>query len=223
MKKLLILLLALGLIYTLGGCAIDDRTAPTLPTEELQIDGETTTQEETHEDEGLEEAEYSNEEKVYVHSEVPEPPSIEPSIVRIANASNEFFGDFSALHEFDYSLVQDSESDWNILLWSDVPMRNFSIIKVSLDFTESVTFVSVMDVWTTADEILPGEAIVINSYLGACVIPASGFSFVDETGEKRYFTFIGNSGYPYEPGPYRWLIKEFNGTTGQMMDSLMTS
>jgi hypothetical protein len=85
-----------------------------------------------------------------------------------------------------------------------------------MDFSHEEILISPTNAWPVADKVLPGEAVVVHSYLPTGTLPSTGFSFVDEYGTRRYFTFVENMGYPYDPGPYRWLIREFDWTTGEL-------
>ena len=141
------------------------------------------------------------------------------SIVKIDFATGELLSNFSHVYEFDYSEVHDAEVEFGVdlVFWSDILIKDFSIIAVYFD-----AVISVIDAWDVASEILPGEAIVVNAYHGGSSLAASGFSFVDENGVTRYFIFVENMGYPYEPGPYRWLVHEFDGTTGQIIELMVS-
>ena len=143
--------------------------------------------------------------------------SVLPAAVQIADATDALLSGFSRLHAFDYSLVHGAEYGADIIMWADVPMGDFSIITVDREFTDDAVYIFVVDTWAAADAVLPGEAVVINGYHGIGTLSASGFTFVDERGVTRYFTFVRNMGYPYDPGPYAWLIQEFDNTTGRML------
>ena len=146
------------------------------------------------------------------------------SIVQIAYATDELLSDFDFIYEFDYKIVHDinTVSEQNIVLWADVPLKDFSIIKVETDIVDDNALVSMVDAWKVADVVEPGQAVVIKGYFGTGKLPGSGFRFVDENWVTHFYSFIENMGYPEEPGPYRWLIWRFNGTTGQR-DGLMVS
>ena len=219
MKKILsVLLILLLLIGTLAACA-----------EETPIPEEAAPPDETP---TLEEAAPPVEVLVPepMPQETPEPTPepeedfllIQPSIVQIDDATDTFLSTFSRLHEFDYSLSHGSESDWSIVMWAEIPMRDFSIITVDRVFTDDAMYIFAEDIWRVAEAVLPGEAIVIHGYHDTGTLSANGFSFVDEGGIARYFTLIQNMGYPYEPGPYAWIIQEFDNSTGRIL-ALMVS
>jgi hypothetical protein len=146
------------------------------------------------------------------------------SIVQIGYASDELLSNFGFTYEFDYVVVHDLESasEFNLVFWADVPLKDFSIIKIESEFENDDVVISMKDAWKVADVILPGEAVVLKGYFGTGMLPGSGFRFVDENWVTHFYSFIENMGYPNEPGPYRWLIWRFNGTTG-VRDGLMVS
>jgi hypothetical protein len=157
-------------------------------------------------------------------SPFPEESALLLSSVQV-NFENEYLLSwFDNFHMFDYSQLSGFESDFGayIVLWSNFQMMDFSIISLTNDFTDEGIVITAVDSWLVAGEVLPGEAIVLESYIGSGSLPTSGFSFEDEHGETRFFTFFENMGYPYEPGPYRWLVQEFDVHTGQII-SLMAS
>ena len=151
-------------------------------------------------------------------SQEPEPlETLKTSDVQISFTTDDLLSSFNNTFDLDYSDVQGTttESGSDIVLWSNAPMRDFSILKVEyFDINNDSSF-SIVETWVVASEVLPGEAVILSGYFGTGMFPSSGFRFVDENWVTHYFTFTENMGYPNEPGPYRWLIWEFNGITGE--------
>ena len=153
-------------------------------------------------------------------SEIAQEPRIipnQPSFLWIDKGSDSLINEFSTLYEFDYFLVHGFQFEGSIVMWAEIPMRDFSIITVNHEFTDENMYAFVEESWLVAHEVLVGEGIVINGYHGSGTLPTSGFAFTDENGQTRYFTFIENMGYPTDPGPYRWIILEFDNTAGHFV------
>ena len=51
------------------------------------------------------------------------------------------------------------------------------------------------------DELLPGEAFIINDYMSMGTLPVSGITFLDESGERWFFSILQNQAG--EGDPYR--------------------
>jgi len=221
MKKYFVLLIVLALGLVITGCDRDNTTATTAENNEEGVIEEVLEEdEEVHEIEEVEEVdEGSEEDTVYETQDVEalgELPVL-PSFLWVDDATLEGMYDFNVLHEFDYFQIDGFESDRGIVMWADVLMADFSIITLNHEFGDEELNIFVEESWLVADEIWVGDALVIHGYHGSGTLPRSGFSFVDEEGDTRYFTFIENMGYPYEPGPYRWIMFEFDGSTGRLI------
>jgi hypothetical protein len=141
--------------------------------------------------------------------------------LQIASANDELLSGFSYLHEVDYAIVHEArgffvESDVNLVVWSNTYLRDFALLSFTIcsegdqrqylpvGFPSSTAF----DTFGKIPELVPGQAFVINSYFGLGTLPGSGITFIDESGESRYFAFMQNQGYgdgDAEP----WLIWEF--------------
>ena len=145
------------------------------------------------------------------------------SLVQVDFATDEVLRRFSLIHicETEYDPGEHSAliSNQNAVLWADIILRDFSLISVHLNFNDD----DAMYVWsfdnlrTVANEVLPGEAVFVFNHSSGS-IPTNGFHFIDGNGVSRYFTFVENMGYPFEPGPYRWLVHEFDARTGQLIE-----
>jgi len=224
MKRVLVLIVVLIFTFTMSGC---DRTDDSASIEESN--GECVVEEvvenipeeveETHEHEIEEVEEGLEEDSAYESQDVEGLGGLPvlPSFLWVDDATLEGMYDFNVLHEFDYFQIDGFESERGIVIWADVLMADFSIITLTHDFVDEGWYIFVEESWSVADEIWVGDALVIHGYHGSGTLPVSGFSFVDEDGETRYFAFIENMGYPTEPGPYRWIMFEFDGSTGRLI------
>jgi len=233
MKKYLALLIVLGLGLGIMGCDRDNTPVATEETVEENVIEDVVDEEvleeieeiyEIDEDEVDEKDEDSIEDTAYETQDVEELRGLPilPSFVWVEDANHESIYDFTVLHEFDYFQVDGFHSEWSIVMWADVLMGEFSIITLTHEFVEEELYIFVEESWLVADEIWVGDALVIHGYHGSGTLPISGFSFVDEEGETRYFTFMENMGYPYDPGPYRWIMLEFDGSTGELIARMLS-
>jgi len=231
MKKYFVLLIFLVLGLVIAGCARDNTSATTAENSEEDVIEEVLDEdlpeevEEVHEideseevDEGLEEDTVCETQGVEAQGELP----VLPSFLWVEDATEESMYEFTVLHEFDFFQIDGFESNWDIVMWADVLMADFSIITLSLEFEDEELHIFVEESWLVADEIGVGDGLVIHGYHGSCTLPRSGFSFVDEEGDTRYFALIENMGYPYEPGPYRWILLEFDNNTGELIGRMLS-
>jgi len=185
MKKLLILILAIALIFALAACNEEDMPETTQPEE--------TPAEEPYEDETPAEEEQEDNEE---------------TVIQIASVEDMPLTSFSNYHEVDYSQIRgDGVSGTRLVIWANTPIRNISLLSVVADIVEDEWIYIPTGTYGTVSELLPGEAFVINAYIGLGTLPGSGITFTDTDGEQRYFVMIENMGYP-EAGD-RWLIWEF--------------
>jgi len=219
MKRVLILLTVLMFTFIMSGC---DRTDAPATIEESNTESvaEEIVEEEVEEIHEIEEVEEGFEgdygygaQDTEALGELP----VLPSFLWVDDATLEGMYDFTVLYEFDYFQIDGFESDWDIVMWADVLMADFSITTLTHEFEDEGLYIFVEESWLVADEIWVGDALVIHGYHGNGTLPRSGFSFVDEEGDTRYFTLMENMGYPYDPGPYRWIMLEFDGSTGRLI------
>ena len=189
MNKIIMSLLTLFLILTLTACDVDisnpDYNPPTTSTED------------------------------------PAGPPQEEHVeldLQIALADEELLSTFDHLHEVDYAIAHAPyldaipPSDVKLVIWTNVPLRNFALLTFANDVISEESIFIPIDTFGQVSELSPGEGFVVNSYFGMGTLPWSGVTFIDESGTTRYFAFIQNQGEQGDP----FLIWEFENRTSEL-------
>jgi len=143
--------------------------------------------------------------------------------IQIARASNELLNTFTDIFEVDYTLLREARDGGNIeifngdrlTIWANIPVYDFELIAFgndSIDGEDGFIFIPFGEALGTVDELLPGQAFVINSYVGLGTLPWSGISFVEGNGEKRYFAIIQDQ----SDSPVEFVMWEFENRTGEL-------
>jgi hypothetical protein len=139
--------------------------------------------------------------------------------VQIALANEKQLGAFDYIHEFDYMLVRESVHGFasdilgdTLVIWTDIHVRDFSVISVGHDFIDDELFFIPIEVFGQVDNLPPGMGFVINSYISLGTMPWSGITFVDENDVKRYFTILQDQSDEFPP--YRLI--EFEDRTSEL-------
>lgn len=112
----------------------------------------------------------------------------------VAIATDEILAMFGYLHEVDYNEVFeasrgfsfDDEGD-TLVMWSSQQLQDVNLIGIEPGYNEHGTWFHVAESVFSLEELLVGEALLINNYYGMGTFPVSGISFSDEEGTK-YFT-----------------------------------
>jgi len=193
MKKLLLIILAIALIFTLAACNDEDMPEITEPPVETPV-----------EEPDEEEAPPEEEQEDYGELEI-----------QIASVEDMPLSNFSNYYEVDYSQIRgDGVIGTRLVIWANAPLRNLSLLSVTPDIIDDEWIYVPVGTYGTVSELLPGEAFVINAYVGLGTLPGSGITFTDIDGQQRYFVMIENMGYP-EAGD-RWLIWEFENRADEL-------
>ena len=121
-----------------------------------------------------------------------EPDEIDP-LYLIGIAEEALVDSFARIHEVDYSQIHEGyvdlvDSDVNLIFWSNVPLRDVSLISLRPDTIGDELIFIPLNSYGLVEELPPGEAYVVRSYFGAGTLPWSGLQFIDENGLQRYFT-----------------------------------
>jgi len=131
----------------------------------------------------------------------------------ISLASEELLNTFDYLHEADYTLLRGDFADdvfeyFNgdrLVIRADVPLYDLALISIANDVLDDlddrVVFAPV-NAFGQIEVLLPGQAFVINSYVGLGTLPASGISFVSESGERHYFWMLEDQSVNIYPNPF---------------------
>lgn len=128
----------------------------------------------------------------------PNRPAAETELsLSIDLATNEFLGTFDYIHEFDYMLVREARQIGGediigdrLVIWTNISLRNFALISIANDvINEEIAFIP-MDTFDLLNELSPGMAFVINSYISVGTLPWSGIVFQDNNDVRRYFLLV---------------------------------
>jgi len=128
----------------------------------------------------------------------------------ISHASDELLGTFNYLHEVDYTILREARAGEavehfdgvRLVIWADVPLYDVALISITNDFIDDELVYIPVDTFGRVEELLPGQAFVINSYVGLGTLPASGISFVSVSGERHYFWMLADQSVGMSPNPF---------------------
>ena len=139
----------------------------------------------------------------YNEEDLPGPP--EPCApleinLQMALASDALLSGFSQLHE---AYFREPGSTGNrLVIWSDSLMRDMAVMMVESDFDGDRWIFTPVSTHGYVDEVLPGQAYVINGYYGGGTLPSSGVTFVDKNGQRRYFVMQEDMSGWLDPSPH---------------------
>jgi len=135
--------------------------------------------------------------------------SYEELTIQIDAATDELLSTFSRLHHANLS-TPEHEEGVTLVIWANQPLHNFSVTALSsewLEDDEAWGFMPTFGFGSVAT-LLPGEAFVVENYMGLGTLPHRGISFTDSNdGNTRVFSFSENHAYPYA-GDGLWVIWE---------------
>jgi len=103
------------------------------------------------------------------------------------------------LHEIDY--LPGSIGD-RVMIQTNVPLRDFALITFTVDMDEYELWYIPENTYGMVAEFSPGDAFIINRYMGMGTLPRSGVTFIDQYGERRYFAIQHDHSLGLEPSPY---------------------
>ncbi|MCL2223011.1 MAG: hypothetical protein FWC20_11905 [Oscillospiraceae bacterium] len=129
--------------------------------------------------------------------------------IQIDAATDEFLSTFTVFHQVELGVPENGEGV-ALVIWANRPLSNLTVVGLKADLLEDRD-----DEWGFhphgnfgyAELLQPGEAFVINNYMGLGTLPHLGISFTDESGDDtQVFFFQENHAYP-EHGS-RWMVQE---------------
>jgi hypothetical protein len=147
----------------------------------------------------------------YILEALRESLGVQTRTPQIGIANEERLRRFDTIHEMDYALVraargesQQQIEEWSggkFVIWSTATMRDISLISLEHDFTETEIVFIPANTYATLAELLPGDALVVTSYMGVGTLPLSGISYTCENNTRRYFAISDGSprAHPYDP------------------------
>jgi len=123
--------------------------------------------------------------------------------LNISLASDELLSAFNYLHEVDYTIQVEHSDVERLVIWANTPLYDFALISIENDVVDDRTVFIPTDASGHVEELLPGQAFVINSYVQGGTYSRSGISFAAESGERHYFTMRIDESVGIEPSPFR--------------------
>ncbi|MCL2356676.1 MAG: hypothetical protein FWC70_05895 [Defluviitaleaceae bacterium] len=136
------------------------------------------------------------------------PADLPAEKIQIDVATDEFLNTFDNLYRANIRVPEQDEGE-TLVIWANFPLFNFNVTALFLDWPDGSDEPGfrATDSFGSVHVLLPGEAFVIENYVGAGTFPSRGISFTDENGENaRVFFFQQNQAYPEYGG--RWIIRE---------------
>ena len=227
MKKMLALLLVLGLMFTLVACTNEEEPlrneppleeAPYEPEEEelpLELDME----EDPYEEEGFGQELRPTD---GTPAEIDSAENLARLGLTITRINEENAGEMPMIrHDFFYQFMHEARgqnlpaegSGDDLLIMADVPLYDFSIIAITNeDIGDELAFIPV----STLDQVdlLAGEGYHIIDFVAVGQMPFSAITFRTEDGQRFYFAIIQNQAYPNEGGPY--ILLQFANRTSEL-------
>ncbi|MCL2398701.1 MAG: hypothetical protein FWC91_03020 [Defluviitaleaceae bacterium] len=134
--------------------------------------------------------------------------STEELKIQIEVATDELLSTFANLYHADVRVPGQGEGV-TLVIWANQLLHHFNVAMLISDVPEDGDEWGFRptDSFGSVRMLLPGEAFVIENYVGAGTLPHRGISFTDENGgNTRVFFFTENQAYP-EHGN-QWIIQE---------------
>jgi len=126
--------------------------------------------------------------------------------IQIDVATDEFLSAFANLHHASIRVPGQDEGT-SLVIWANQTLSNFSVVALASEWLEDTWGFKPTYDFGAVSALLPGEAFVIENYMGAGTMPHRGISFTDTNGENtRVFFFQENHAYPEHGG--QWIIQE---------------
>jgi len=124
---------------------------------------------------------------------------------------------FSDYVEFSYSEARGGErniSNETVLFAPAETLQGFAIIAIDPSPGEGLD-PEVLDVLFYVGDLSPSQPLLMRDYLSQGTMPASGFTFIDEDGARRFFFFLKNQA---DGGP-PFIVIEFEQTDFSFWDN----
>lgn len=114
---------------------------------------------------------------------------------------------------WNYARYRETVVDYtkNVLFTTTDILTDFAILEVRFD--DDLLNPEVLDILFTTDELNAERTLLIVDYYDYSTIPRIAFSFVDELGMRRFFTFIVD-----QMDGYSFIINEFTVSEFTMLD-----
>jgi len=127
--------------------------------------------------------------------------------IQIALATDELLSSFGYHYGFDYTHIREARDGGEVeyfngdtlVIWADVPLRDLAVLFIDNDAIDGEVIFIPIQRFDITDILIPGQALVISSYVGFGTLPWSGISFVDENDEMRYFWMIRDESIGFDP------------------------
>ena len=144
---------------------------------------------------------------------------VEELFVRLAIANDEFLSGFDGIVEFNYNyfrvahngLISDFNGGNRFTIWSNQDMRNFWLMTVGSAHVSGQTIFAPSNIFEVGD-VFVGDALLLYNHVSYSSFGRHGFSFIDDSGVRRYYTF--RQGHANN----NWVIAEFENRTDDMSE-----
>jgi len=135
----------------------------------------------------------------------------------IATAFDSLLGSLSTTFDVHYYRLHGWEPEpWgaSIVIWATTALYHLELISLTTDIFEHDLLYIPTGSYGHIDILQPGEGFVIHHYIGMGTLPWSGFTFLDETGERHHFLMQHDN----SDSPNRYLIAPFVDRTAELPD-----
>lgn len=101
--------------------------------------------------------------------------------------TDEFMAQFNSTHTLAFPMFETGVHH-NLVFWTDELLHDFSFVGIYPGFISGQA-PYVANTHFTIDELLPGEAFLLQNWVGPYQFPVAGFTFIDQTSKQRDLYF----------------------------------
>jgi len=113
-----------------------------------------------------------------------------PPISMVEEPTDEFLANFATVHHFTYNQQYPHPYTYRIVFYTDEPVRDFSFISLSHAWVLGQLYYYTWEELYTIDELLPGDAFVLDVLFFHYLISQGGVAFTAANGERRHIRII---------------------------------
>jgi len=107
----------------------------------------------------------------------------------ISSVFDSLLESFTNIFEVDYRALHSQDENWGdrLVIWSTMPLFELELITISNEMLGDDLIFIPLTSYGKIDVLLPGQAYKVVNYMDMGTLPVSGFTFLDENGERHYF------------------------------------